>query len=264
MAAKRLLGRRCTSVQWGKSGPGRGGYPGDPRGVARAAGRVDRPPARPHRSDRPRDRRGGDHDARQERARPPARGEARPPRPGAARARPVPGRPAGARLRLRRRGRQGPAVPPRPDQQRDRRGARLARELAPVPRPALRVRAAVRAHGRRGHPVRPRRRLARRHLPDDVPRRPHRGRAGRHGGPRAAPLGRRGQPGVARPDGVRRGEAGRRRRRHPRHRPAAERRRDPQPRRGRDGARRPLLARALEGAGRDAPRGRPPAETARR
>ena len=57
-------------------------------------------------------------------------------------------------------------------------------------------------------------------------------------------------------DGV---EAGRRRRRHPRHRPAAERRRDPQPRRGRDGARRPLLARAVEGAGRDAPRRRPPA-----
>src|SRR3954466_15992900 len=42
------------------------------------------------------------------------------------------------------------------------------------------------------------------------------GGAGRHGRPCAAPLGRRAQPDLARPDGVRWGEAGRRRRRHPR------------------------------------------------
>src|SRR3954452_1947022 len=92
MAAKRLLGRRCTSVQWGKSGPGRGGYPGDPRGVARARAGLTGPwRGRIVRTDRP-DRRGGDHEARQGGRR------ARPAPPGAARARPVPGRPAGARV----------------------------------------------------------------------------------------------------------------------------------------------------------------------
>src|SRR3954447_25503971 len=59
MAAKRLLGRRCTSVQWGRSGPGRGGYPGDPRGAARARAGLTGPwRGRIVQTDRP-DRRGG-------------------------------------------------------------------------------------------------------------------------------------------------------------------------------------------------------------